>query len=108
MYVDQLIGQGTVNTVPPKTLEAFRDHGKAVETILNDLDGARQALASLEALGISMDKVTTELEQEGVKSFSEAFTDMLQAIDGRRARAVNSLGTLAASVQTPGCQPDCR
>ena len=55
MYVDQLIGPGTVNTVPPKTLEAFRDHGKAVETILDDLDGARQTLASLESLGISMD-----------------------------------------------------
>jgi transaldolase len=73
MYIDQLIGPGTVNTVPPKTLEAFRDHGNAVETIQDDLDGARQTLASLETLGISMDKVTAELEAEGVKSFSESF-----------------------------------
>jgi len=99
MYVDQLIGPGTVNTVPPKTLEAFRNHGTAEETILNDLDGARQTLASLERLGISMDKVTAELEQEGVKSFSEAFSAMLQAIDERRLRAVSALGPLAASVQ---------
>ncbi len=95
MYVDQLIGPGTVNTVPPKTLEAFRDHGKAVETIHDDLDGARQTLASLETLGISMNKVTAELEAEGVKSFAEAFSAMLQAIDEQRARAVYALGSLA-------------
>jgi transaldolase/glucose-6-phosphate isomerase len=99
MYVDQLIGPGTVNTVPPQTLEAFRDHGKAEETILDDLDGARQTLVSLETLGISMDKVTAELEAEGVKSFSDAFSAMLQAIDERRSRAVSTLGNLAASVK---------
>ncbi len=100
MYVDQLIGNGTVDTVPPTTLEAFRDHGKAVEeTILYDLDGARRTLASLEALGISMDQMTAELEVEGVKSFSEAFSAMMQAIDDRRARAVSALGPLAGSVK---------
>jgi transaldolase/glucose-6-phosphate isomerase len=99
MYVDQLIGPGTVNTVPAKTLEAFRDHGKAVVTILDDLDGARKTLAALEALGISMDKVTEELEAEGVQSFSEAFAAMLQAIEERRTRAVSALGPLAASVK---------
>jgi transaldolase/glucose-6-phosphate isomerase len=99
MYIDQLIGPGTVNTVPPKTLEAFRDHGNAVETIQDDLDGARQTLASLETLGISMDKVTAELEAEGVKSFSESFSAMLQAIDGRRSCAVSALGSLAAPVE---------
>ena len=98
MYVDQLIGPATVNTVPPKTLEAYRDHGKAVESILNDLDGARRTLASLETLGISMDKVTAELETEGVKSFSDAFSTMLQAIDEHRSRAVSALGPLAESV----------
>ena len=99
MYVDQLIGPGTVNTVPPQTLEAFRNHGKAVETIFDDLDGARQTLASLETLGISMEKVTAELEAEGVKSFSNAFSAMLQAINERRSRAVHALGPLAASVK---------
>ncbi|MGB8213958.1 MAG: bifunctional transaldolase/phosoglucose isomerase [Anaerolineales bacterium] len=99
MYVDELIGAGTVNTVPPQTLDAFRDHGRAVVTILDDLDGARQTLARLESLGISMDKVTMELEAEGVKSFSDAFAAMLRAIDDRRADAVNALGSLAAPVQ---------
>jgi transaldolase/glucose-6-phosphate isomerase len=100
MYVDQLIGQGTVDTVPPQTLIAFRDHGKAVEeTILYDLDGARQTLAALEAQDISMDTVTAELEAEGVKSFSDAFTAMLQAIEERRMNAVGALGPLAGSVK---------
>ncbi len=99
MYVDGLIGPGTVNTVPPKTLDAFRDHGKAEVTILDNLDGARQTLAALESLGISMDKVTAELEDEGVKSFSDAFTALLQAIEERRSAAASALGPLAAPVK---------
>ena len=99
MYVDALIGPGTVNTVPPQTLEAFRDHGKAEVTILNDLDGAHQTLSTLETLGISMDTVTAELEDEGVKSFSEAFAAMLRAIEDRRSAAVGALGPLALPTQ---------
>ena len=95
MYVDELIGAGTVNTVPPQTLKAFRDHGKPAITISDDLEGASQTLASLESLGISMSKVTEELELEGVRSFSEAFTAMLKAIDERRSTAVSALGPLA-------------
>ncbi len=99
MYVDELIGPGTVNTVPPQTLTAFRDHGKARVTILDDLDGARQTLSEIENLGISMEGVTSELEIEGVKSFSDAFASMMQAIDERRSSAVRALGPLAAPVQ---------
>jgi transaldolase/glucose-6-phosphate isomerase len=99
MYVDELIGPGTVNTVPPLTLEAFRDHGKADVTIFKDLEGARQTLAALETLGISMDKVTEELETEGVNSFAEAFAAMLQAIEQRRLESVKSLSQLAKPVQ---------
>jgi transaldolase/glucose-6-phosphate isomerase len=98
LYVDGLVGPGTVNTVPPQTLLAFRDHGKAKVTILNDLDGARQTLADLEALGLSMDQVTAELEAEGVKSFAEAFTALLATLDERRTDAVKALGPLAALV----------
>jgi len=99
LYVDQLIGPGTVNTVPPQTLNAFREHGKAAVTILDDLDGAHKTLSKLAALGISMETVTAELETEGVKSFSSAFTAMLQAIDERRSAAVSALGPLAAAVK---------
>jgi len=97
-YVDNLIGPDTVNTVPPQTLEAFRDHGKAELTLARDVDKARDALAQLEAHGISMAQVTQELEDEGVKAFADAFTALLQSIDDRRRAAAAQLGPLSASV----------
>ncbi len=83
LYVEELIGQDTINTVPPKTLEAFLDHGVVESTIEKDLDGARQCFEELEALDISMDEVTSELLDEGVKAFADAFTLLLEAIDQR-------------------------
>ncbi len=87
MYVEELIGPDTVDTVPPQTLIAFLDHGRVRPSLEEDLEGARLALAQLESLGISMDVVTRELEEEGVKSFSDAFTTLLQAVESRRAPA---------------------
>lgn len=84
MYVEELIGPDTVNTVPPQTLVAFLDHGQVRLSLEENLDAAHQVLADLEALGIAMDDVTRELEEEGVASFSEAFTTLLKAIDMRR------------------------
>ncbi|MGZ9166597.1 MAG: bifunctional transaldolase/phosoglucose isomerase, partial [Anaerolineales bacterium] len=98
IYVDNLIGPETVNTVPPQTLEAIRDHAKAEITLTRDLDKAQEAIAQLEAQGISMDVVTQELEDEGVKSFADSFTQLLATIDERRKNAVSSLGPLADSV----------
>lgn len=99
LYMDELIAPSTVNTVPPQTLEAFRDHGKGEVTIVHDLDGARLEIADLEAAGISMAKVTRELEDEGVEAFSDAFTDLLKTIEERRQSAVAQLGRLPASVK---------
>jgi transaldolase len=90
MYVDNLIGPATVNTVPPNTLEAFRDHGKAALTLLDGVDECRSQIADLEKLGILMQTVTAELEAEGVKSFADAFTALLQTIEERRAVMVAS------------------
>lgn len=98
IYVDNLIGPETINTVPPQTLEAIRDHGKIEITLTRDLDKAQEAIAQLEAQGISMDVVTQELEDEGVKSFADSFTQLLATIDERRKNAVSSLGPLADSV----------
>ena len=98
LYVDTLIGPDTVNTVPPATLEAFRDHGNAAPTIKNGLKEAQLLFAELKAAGISMSTVTQELEEEGVKSFADAFTTLLQAIEERRKNAVSSLNPLADSV----------
>jgi len=98
MYVDELIGDHTVNTVPPQTLEAFREHGKVQLTIEKDLDEARKAFSDLEAVGISMQKVTQELEEEGVKTFSDAYDSLLSSVKLRREDALVELGPLAKSV----------
>ncbi len=98
LYVDSLIGANTVDTVPPQTLLAFKDHGKAEPTLTSHLDEARKVIQDIESLGISMEKVTAELEDEGVKTFSDSFVAMLKTIDERRSNAVKSLGTMADPV----------
>ena len=84
LYLDELIGFDTVNTVPPKTLEAFKDHGSAELSIERDLDGAHQTLADLKDIGLSLDKATEELEEEGVASFSNAIHALQDTIEKRR------------------------
>ncbi|MDP1714012.1 MAG: bifunctional transaldolase/phosoglucose isomerase [Anaerolineales bacterium] len=98
LYVDSLIGPDTVNTVPPATLDAFRDHGKAKLTIKRGLEEAQLFFAELKVAGISMSTVTQELEEEGVKSFAEAFKSLLAAIEDRRKIALASIKPLADSV----------
>ncbi|PJF45846.1 MAG: transaldolase, partial [Candidatus Thermofonsia Clade 3 bacterium] len=84
IYVEPLIGPHTVNTMPPQTLEAFKDHGKVALTVRDDLDGARNVFAELAELGVSMEEVTAELEVDGVKKFADSFVDLLAAIEERR------------------------
>ncbi len=98
LYVDELIGPDTVNTVPPATLDAFRDHGIAKLTVTQDLEGIQKIFVDLKALGISMSTVVQELEDEGVQAFADAFKTLLAAIEERRKTAASSLGTLADSV----------
>jgi transaldolase/glucose-6-phosphate isomerase len=98
MYVDELIGEHTVNTVPPKTLDAFRDHGTVKRTIEKDLDEAHQQFKELEELGISMKRVTQELEEEGVKAFSESYDSLDAAVKQRRINALADIGPLAEMV----------
>jgi transaldolase/glucose-6-phosphate isomerase len=97
-YVDELIGKHTVNTVPPQTLIAFRDHGNVWLTIEKDLQQARKDFADLEKVGISMRRVTQELEEEGVKAFSEAYFSLDDTVKKRRESAVNELVELARPV----------
>lgn len=98
LYVDELIGPDTVNTVPPATLDAFRDHGTANMTITRDLDGMQKIFVDLKALGISMSTVTQELEDEGVKAFADAFDSLLDSIETRRKAALASIAPLADSI----------
>ncbi len=84
-YVDNIIGVDTVNTMPPETMKAFRDHGKAEpDTIERDVEGAEASLDALGKLGISLDQVTHDLVVDGVKKFSEAFDKLLAGVAKRR------------------------
>ncbi|MEA3352063.1 MAG: transaldolase [Chloroflexota bacterium] len=87
-YVDELIAPNTINTIPPKTLDAFRDHGTAALTLESNLDSARSAFDYLYALDISIDEATQELEDEGVRKFADAFTALLETIEKRRIAAL--------------------
>jgi transaldolase len=89
VYVEELVGENTVNTVPPATLAAFLDHGVVRAGSLEEcLPEAYQTFAHLEALGIIMSDVTRELEIEGVQSFASAWGALLQAMETSRRAAV--------------------
>ena len=80
LYVDSLIGPNTVNTIPEKTLDDFDDHGTVARTIDADLAGAHTVLNGFASLGLSLSDVTSQLEDEGVASFSKSFDDLLESL----------------------------
>ncbi len=80
LYVEELIGQDTVNTVPPATLDAFRDHGRAEPTLERGIDEARAQLAAIEDAGVLLASITDEVLAQGVKLFAEAFDKLLAAV----------------------------
>ncbi len=80
LYVEELIGPETVNTVPPATLDDFRDHGKPRQSLTENVEGARKTMADLGASGIVMKDVTDKLTADGVKLFAEAFDTLLAAV----------------------------
>jgi len=86
LYVDNLIGPHTVNTMPMATLEAFQDHGTLARTIDTGLDEARQLMVQLKALGIDIDQATDELEEEGVKKFADSYDELLATIEKQREK----------------------
>lgn len=83
IYVETLIGAHTVNTVPPTTLEAFRDHGKAALTIKNQTPEALETLSALKNAGIDLALVTAELESAGVKLFCDSYTKIIEGIKAK-------------------------
>ncbi|MCY3708740.1 MAG: transaldolase [Caldilineaceae bacterium] len=85
LYVDELIGPHTVNTLPPETLEAFLDHGNAARTVDADVEQARQQLAQLAGLGIDLGEVTTQLMGEGVDAFADSFDELMSGIAEKAA-----------------------
>lgn len=87
LYVDQLIGPDTVNTMPPKTMDAFRERGTVAPTLQQDVDDARHVIAEQARLGLDLDGVTKELVEEGVASFSKSFDDLLAVIQSKQPAA---------------------
>jgi transaldolase len=85
-YVEELIGPDTVNTLPPATLEAFKDHGRVTRTIDTPeaLERARQTMRELKAVGIDLDDVTLQLQREGVKSFADSYDQLIHTLEERR------------------------
>jgi transaldolase len=81
MYIEELIGPDTVNTVPPATLDAYRDHGHPRTTLTQNIADAKQVMDTLPKAGISMKEVTDKLTDDGVRLFSEAFDKLLKAIE---------------------------
>ena len=80
LYIEELIGKDTVNTIPPATYDAFKDHGRPRASLTEDVEGARRVMADLAATGISMESVTADLVTAGVKQFEDAFTKLLAAV----------------------------
>ncbi len=84
LYVEELIGPETVNTMPPATVEAFRDHGRVRPSLTEGLDEARAQLERLTALGVDLDLVTEELQSEGVEKFAQPFDRLLATLEEKR------------------------
>lgn len=94
LYVETLIGKETVNTVPPATLDAFRDHGTVSgQAVTDDLDRAREVLDRLDAVGIDLDDVTETLQDRGVEKFVNPFDDLLEVLEEKRATLLHDRGT---------------
>ncbi|HLX86041.1 MAG TPA: bifunctional transaldolase/phosoglucose isomerase [Terriglobales bacterium] len=89
LYIEELIGLDTVNTVPPATLDAFRDHGKPRASLTENVDAAHKTMSDLAAAGIVMKEVTDKLTTDGVKLFADAFDTLLAAVEKNSKRASN-------------------
>jgi transaldolase len=90
LYVEELIGPETVNTMPEETIEAFQDHGEVALTLDRDLDEAHRVFEAVEAAGVSYDDVTKTLEVEGVQKFSDSFDELLDGIRAKRGELVRA------------------
>jgi len=84
LYVDALIGPDTVNTIPPVTYQAFKDHGHPQRTLDTAIDEAHQVLSTLKELNIDLHSITTELEDEGVRQFADSYHALIAVIDKKR------------------------
>jgi transaldolase len=92
MYVEELIGPDTVDTMPPGTIKDFLDHGKVRDSLLEDIEGARKTMKALADASIDMTEVTRKLQDEGVASFAKSFQDLLETISKKRQEMLARAG----------------
>jgi len=90
LYVEELIGPLTVNTMPQETIQAFQDHGEVAITLSEGLEEARAVLADLERVGVDYDDVTDTLEEEGVQKFADSFDELLDGVRSKRGELVSA------------------
>jgi transaldolase len=91
LYVENLIGRETVNTLPPDTLKAFEDHGRIIEdAVRENLDDAAAALGRLKALGIDLNTIAEKLQADGVASFTVSFDQLMAALEKKRKSMIGA------------------
>jgi len=90
VYVEELIGRDTVNTMPRETVEAFEDHGEVRNSLEEDVDGARHTLEQFAAAGIDYDDVVETLEREGVEKFAKSFKELFADVEDKRDAMVTA------------------
>jgi transaldolase len=90
LYVEELVGPETINTMPEETIEAFQDHGEVALTLEQGVDEARRFFGEMEAAGVDVDDVTRVLEEEGVKKFADSFDELLNGIRAKRGELVSA------------------
>ena len=88
-YVEPLIGADTVNTLPPETLEAYRDHGDPAARLTEGVDRAAGVLTRLPELGLDLDQATQQLEDEGVEKFNQPFDSLMATLEGKRREVLS-------------------
>jgi transaldolase len=90
LYVEELIGAATVNTMPEETIKAFQDHGEVALTLERDLDEAHRVFERVAEAGVDYDDVVAVLEQEGVQKFSDSFAELLDGVRAKRGELVSA------------------
>jgi transaldolase/glucose-6-phosphate isomerase len=108
MYVEELIGQDTVDTIPPSTFDAFRDHGKVRASLTENVEAARETMQTLERVGISMKQVTDDLVEEGVKLFADAFNKLIAAVEGTMKQAATPKTAMQSSSLPQGLDSEVK
>jgi transaldolase/glucose-6-phosphate isomerase len=91
LFIEELIGPDTINTMPPATMDAFREHGKLRVSLEEDLDGARGVMEALDRLDISIDEITTKVLDDGIHLFADAMDKLLEAIARKRPPRITSV-----------------